>query len=205
MKAIILSYPKSGRTWLKVLIQEYCKRCRIQRPSISWSHVGHGTRAEYPPKNLDCPTILLTRNYADALVSYYHDDCVRNKKKTTGKSIDEYVKDSLSDIKTFYDTVSKKDIFMTLEYEKMIDDTYKEVLPLFAYLFDDKVDIKVLRNAIEFCHFDNLSTLERQRKVDMRVTLGHMDSGFYKTRKGKVGSAKEELQADTMEYIRENT
>ena len=204
MKAIILSYPKSGRTWLKVLIDEYRKRCGVRKPDLTWSHIGHGSSVEHPPKNLTCNTILLTRDYADTLVSYYHDDCVRNRSKVDGKTIDEYVRHNLSDIKTFYNTVSQKDIFLTLEYEKMIENTYTEVLPLFAYLFDDQVDVKCLRRAIDFCQFENLSNLERQNKIDMRVSSSHMRQGFYKTRNGKVGSANKELQPETIEYIREN-
>ena len=204
MKVIILSYPKSGRTWLKVLIEQYCNRCGVKKPSIAWSHIGHGMIPEYPPKNLDCPTVLLTRNYPDTLVSYFHDDSVRNKKKVSGKTIDEYVKDNLPDIKTFYDTVSKKNIFLTLEYEKMVDNTYPEVLPLFAFLFDDQVDVKCLRKAIDFCSFENLSAMERNKSIDMRVAPSHMGKGFYKTRKGQIGSAEEELKPKTLQFLKDN-
>lgn len=204
MKVVILSYPKSGRTWLKVLIEEYCNRCNEKKPDIAWSHIGHGHLPEYPPKNLDCPTVLLTRNYPDTLVSYYHDDSVRNRKKVTGKSIDEYVKYNLADIETFYDTVSKMDIFLTLEYEKMVDNTYPEVLPLFAYLFDDQVNSKCLHSAVDFCRFENLSTMERNKEIYMRVSNSHMGQGFYKTRKGKVGSAEEELKPETLQYLKDN-
>ncbi len=204
MKSIILSYPKSGRTWLKLLVEEYCRISGISKPDIIWSHIGHGSSAEHPPKNLKCPTILLTRNYPDTLVSYYHDDKVRNAKKVGGKSIDEYVKDNLSDIKTFYDTVSKKDIFLTLEYEKMVENTSAEVLPLFAFLFEDKVDMSDLHKAIDRCSFENVSIMERNKKIDMRVASSHMGEGFYKTRKGKVGSAEEELQPETLQYLKDN-
>ena len=205
MKAVILSYPKSGRTWLKVLIEQYCTICGISKPDIAWSHIGHGSSSEFPPKNLNCPTILLTRNYGDTLVSYYHDDCVRNPKKVGGKLIDEYVKDNLSDIKKFYNTVAEKDILLTLEYEKMVRSTRKEVLPLFAFLFDDKICVKCLRKAIDFCSFENLSTMERNKQIDMRVASSHMGMGFYKTRKGKVGSAEEELQPETLRFLKDNT
>ena len=78
----------------------------------------------------------------------------------------------------------------------MQKDPYNTFLPVMKMLFGE-VDIDIFKEVIEFCHFDNLSKLEREGKIDMRGS-----KTFRKTRKGKVGSHKEELQKDTIKKLR---
>ena len=68
-------------------------------------------------------------------------------------------------------------------------------MPVMEIVFD-KVDLDTYNEVLEFCHFDNLSKLEREGKIDMRGS-----KKFYKTRKGKVGSHKEELQRSTIRKL----
>ena len=200
---MIISYPKSGRTWLKVLIERYCKVSSTKRPRIDSNHLGYGHGKEKSVSPEKDTLVLLTRDKSDTLVSLYHDDKVRYPKRVGGKSIDTYVKDMVPEINKFYTEIEKYPFAYTMSYENMSLNTFNEVLPFFELLFDE-VNQDALREAIEFCKFDNLAVKERENKVDMRVPTKFKLKGFYKTRKGKVGSAKEELLPETIKYLGDN-
>ncbi len=200
---MIISYPKSGRTWLKVLIERYCKVASIKKPQVNSNHLGYGHGKEKSVSPEKDTWVLLTRDKSDTLVSLYHDDKVRYPKRVGGKDIDTYVKDMLPEINKFYTEIENYPFAHIMSYEKMSENTFKEVLPFFELYFD-KVDEDALKEAVEYCKFDNLAKKERANKVDMRVPSKFKVKGFYKTRKGKVGSAREELSPETIKYLGDN-
>ena len=205
-KMVIVSYPKSGRTWLKVLLEWYREFNGQPMPQILWTHLGYGHDNavevnKFFLSHRDVPRVLLTRDLADSLVSYYHDDRTRNPSRLIGCSdINEYVKEHVTHIKEFYRKVDKINYQYQLSYEEMQTNVEETVAPIIELLMGE-VDHEALKNAVRECEFTNLQKSERSGKVDMRVSKAHMSRGFYKTRKGKVGSAKEELNPDTYEWL----
>jgi hypothetical protein len=182
-----------------------------ETPSL-YTHInfGIGGNGEYPriaylKNHPETPAFMLTRDPADTLVSYYHDDMVRGQKgkmKDVRGDIDAYCRENLSHLQQFYQSASEYNYVATLRYEDMIADTYTSILPLFETVYKD-LDKDLLAKAVEKCEFDNVAKKERSGELNMRVRSDHMEAGFYKTRKGKVGSAKEELTAETFEWIQE--
>ena len=200
-----ISYPKCGRTWCRTIINEYAKRSKATPKEHVWTHIKFGNQKD--PKSernngwlkKDATNILLKRNDLDTLVSLYHDQIKRVpgvKRNYIKKTIDDFVLDKSDHLLEF----KKKSRELTYEYEfsyeKMIKDPFKTYLPVMEIVFG-KVDIDTFKEVIEFCHFDNLSKLEREGKIDMRGS-----KLFRKTRKGKVGSHKEELQKETIVKLR---
>ena len=205
-KMVIVSYPKSGRTWLKVLLEWYREFNGQPMPQILWTHLGYGHDNavevnKFFLKHRDVPRVLLTRDLADSLVSYYHDDMFRNPSRLIGCSdINEYVVEYVTHIKEFYRKADGINYQYQLSYEEMHQNTEETVAPIIELLMGE-VDHEALKNAVRECEFSNLQRSERSGRVDMRVSKAHMSRGFYKTRKGKIGSAKEELNADTYEWL----
>ena len=212
-KYCVVSYPKCGRTWLRQIEKQYCKLTNQSPLTSIYTHLNHGIgqggeepRIKYLKNNPDVPKFLLTRDPADTLVSYYHDDVVRgkgHKYRSTSEGVDKYCKKNLKDLKNFYSTASEYEYSYVFSYEDMLSDTFHTLLPMFEVIYKD-LDHEAFREAIKYCEFSNLSKLERDGKVDMKVVVGHQRQGFYKTRKGKAGSAKEELKAETLDWIEEN-
>lgn len=206
-KMVIVSYPKSGRTWLKVLLEKYQEASGTTLPKIMWTHLGYGHDSavevnSFFLKHRDVPRVLLTRDLADSLVSYYHDDRTRNPSRLIGCSdINEYVREYSVHITEFYRKASKLNFHLELSYEEMHQKTEETVAPIIELLVGE-VDRPALNRAVKECEFSRLQKSERSGKVDMRVSKAHMSRGFYKTRKGKVGSAKEELNPDTYEWLK---
>ena len=202
-----ISYPKSGRTWCRTIIEEYARRTGATPKAHDWTHIGFGNvrkdrvdKGEMWRKD-KYPKILIKRDPLDLLVSLYHDQIKRvtsvrkNYSNKSGRTIDDYVLEKSDSIIEFREKSRGLKYEYEFSYEKMIKQPGKTFLPVMEMLFG-KVDDKVYREVIKFCHFDNLSKLERSGEIDMR---GARD--FYKTRKGKVGSHREELQKETISKL----
>ena len=202
-----ISYPKCGRTWCRTIVEEYARRVGLPQPEnrkdILWTHIKFGNQKD-PGDNGqewlkdDATRILLKRNDLDALVSLYHDQMkrvVNVGKEYKNKTIDDYVIDKSDHLLRFKSKSRELTYDYEFSYEKMIKDPFKTFLPVMEIVFGD-VDLDKYRETIEFCRFDNLSKLEREGKIDMRGS-----KKFRKTRKGKVGSHKEELQRETIRTL----
>ena len=199
----LISYPKCGRTWCRTIINEYARRSKAKPQKHVWTHITFGNQKDPEDKGSKwleegATRILLKRNDLDALVSLYHDQMARVsgiKKRYQKKTIDDYVLDKSDHLFEF----KKKSRELTYEYEfsyeKMQKDPFNTFLPVMEMVFGE-VNIDIFKEVIEFCHFDNLSKLEREGKIDMRGSRT-----FHKTRKGKVGSHKEELQKETIRKL----
>ena len=199
-----ISYPKCGRTWCRTIIDEYAKRTKATPKNHVWTHIKFGNQKD-PKTESDggwlkdgATRILLKRNDLDALVSLYHDQMARvngMKSRYKNKTIDDYVMDKSDHLLRFKEKSRELTYDYELSYEKMIKHPFKTFLPVMEIVFD-KVDLNTYNEVIEFCHFDNLSKLEREGKIDMRGS-----KKFHKTRRGKVGSHKEELQRETIRTL----
>ena len=200
----LISYPKCGRTWCRTIIDEYAKRSKSTPKDHVWTHIKFGNQPD-PKRESDggwlkegATRILLKRNDLDTLVSLYHDQMKRVskvKKNYQKKTIDDYVMNKSDHLLEFKKKSRELTYDYEFSYEKMSKDPFNTFLPVMEIVFGE-VDIDIFKEVIEFCHFDNLSKLEREGKIDMRGSRN-----FRKTRKGKVGSHKEELQKDTIKKL----
>ena len=203
-----ISYPKCGRTWCRTIVEEYARRAGLPQPEarkdIFWTHITFGNVKDPQdrgnPWSKDGVTrVLLKRNDLDALVSLYHDQMkrvVNVGKEYKNRTIDEYVLNKSDHLLRFKSKSRELTYDYEFSYEKMIKDPFNTFLPVMEIIFGE-VDLDKYRETIEFCRFDNLSKLEREGKIDMRGS-----KKFHKTRKGKVGSHKEELQKDTINKLK---
>ena len=199
-----ISYPKCGRTWCRTIINEYAKRSKATPPKKHvWTHIAFGNVKDPEDRGNgwlkdDATRILLKRNDLDALVSLYHDQMkrvVNVGKEYKNKTIDDYVINKSDHLLRFKSKSRELTYDYELSYEKMSKNPFETFLPVMEIVFGE-VDLDKYKEAIEFCHFDNLSKLEREGKIDMRGS-----KKFRKTRKGKVGSHKEELQRETIRTL----
>ena len=199
-----ISYPKCGRTWCRTIINEYAKRSKATPPNKHvWTHITFGNQKDPEDRGSKwlkdgVTRVLLKRNDLDTLVSLYHDQMARvngMKSRYKNKTIDDYVLDKSDHLVRFKKASRELTYDYELSYEKMIKDPFKTFLPVMELVFGE-VELDKYKESIEFCHFDNLSKLEREGKIDMRGS-----NRFRKTRKGKVGSHKEELQRETIRTL----
>jgi len=203
----IVSYPKCGRTWFRKLIEVYEKKTGTKSRKTTFTHIGFGyegskkLRDEVMSKGEKDVLINISRDPLDALVSYYHDALARGKQGSMTKAkklgIDKFCIEQTKDYLKYKTFEEEIEFNCCLSYERMIGNTFKEILPAFKILFE-KLDERKLREAVKYCKFENLSKLERSGEEEM-----HSTKTFRKTRKGKVGSHKEELKEKTIKAIKE--
>ena len=198
-----ISYPKCGRTWCRTIINEYAERTSSSPKKHFWTHIKFGNKGDPEDKGSGwlkegATRVLLKRNDLDTLVSFYHDQMTRVtdvKTRYRNKSIDEYVVDKSDHLLAFKKESRELKYDYEFSYEKMSKDPFNIFLPVMEMVFGE-VDLDKYKEVIEFCHFDNLSKLEREGKINMRG-----NERFHKTRKGEVGSHKEELQKETIRKL----
>ena len=230
-RVVVVSFMKSGRTWLKVIHEAYLHKVRYEglKPDelVKWTHLGFGNLEDtnvkrfYPAydqlpvckgfeewreKFPKTPLVLLRRDPADVMTSLWHDERVRNQHRTKEyDNIDAFVEGTSIRLNRFAASAQEMGLKFEykLSYEQMQRDTFRAIKPVFDLIHNGKTNDDALRSAIEKCEFDTLSKKERKGQVDMRVAERFKKNGFYKTRKGKVGSADEELREGLADTIRE--
>ena len=198
-----ISYPKCGRTWCRTIVDEYAKRSVTTPNKHVWTHITFGNQKDPEDKGSGwlkggVTRVLLKRNDSDALVSLYHDQMKRVpsvKGDYKNKTIDDYVLEKSDHLLAFKKKSRELKYDYEFSYEKMSKDPFNTFLPVMEMVFGE-VDLDKFREVVEFCHFDNLSKLEREGKINMRGS-----KIFHKTRKGEVGSHKKELQKETIHKL----
>jgi len=185
----IISYPKSGRTWLRILLGKWmcltyglpekqmlltsilCSRCRI--PIIAMCH--DDSQMENIKSYLDLSAdkswyeskkvILLSRDIKDTLVSaYFH---ISRREQLFNGSISEFLRNDYFGVKkilTFYKNWSlHKNIpreFLNIRYEDLHHQPEKTFIDILHFIGITDAAAKGVAEAVSFSAFDNMRGLE---------------------------------------------
>ena len=229
----LVSYPKSGRTWLRALIGKYLF-LKYGLPEVSVlnaksfeaegllkvgiSHDGSQMVARTSYKNLSLDkskyknkvVVLLGRDVKDTLVSAYFQ--ATKRKKIFDGGISEFIRNDefgINKILTFYEgwvrnlNTPRKLAFIS--YEQMHEDVNKVLADVLKLMGEKKVDKKAVQEAVDACSFDKLRSLEKKNNLDSSILrpADKDDPESYKVRKGQVGGYSEYLSEKDIEYIDE--
>jgi hypothetical protein len=189
--AFIISFPNSGRTWLRVLIgKTLCEKfgfpddmifdtykitskAEILRTQFihDYSSIIEGynyyelptDKSEYAGKKV----IFLVRDIKDILVSHYFHASKRSG-SYTGNISDFIRHDKYGAMKiiTFYniwyDNMSKPKDFLLVRYEDMHKSAEKSIASVLSFLGLDKIENDTIKTSVEFAKFDNLKNLGKK-------------------------------------------
>lgn len=223
----VVSFQKSGRTWLrmmlaKVLALKYnTEKIRLDtqfmtlfkpEQNVLFSHAGctqNNDRLDYRKIFKNKKIIFLVRDPKDEIVSLYHDHTKRNF--WYKGHISNFIRDpkwGLKKVIAFMNLWAEemnrrqKD-FLLIKYEDMKKDTHKELKKILNFLRIE-ADDKIINKAVEYGSFKNMRIMELNREFkDWRMQSGDIkDPNSYRTRKGKIGSYKEELNKKDIEYLK---
>ncbi len=189
--AYIISFPNSGRTWLRVLIgKALCEKFGFSDEIIidtykvtskagilrtqfihDYSSIIEGfnyyelptDKSEYASKRV----ILLVRDIRDVLVSHYFQ--ATKRVGSFNGSVSDFIrhdKYGARKIITFYniwyENMSKPKGFLLVRYEDMHKSPEKITASVLSLLGLDYIEDDILRTAAEFARFGNLKNLERE-------------------------------------------
>jgi len=212
---LVVSYQKSGRTWVRFLLAKYFELTygidftlelstilHDQVPKIAFTH--HFDDLEYF-KNKSI--VMLTRDPRDIIVSHYH-HCHNRELKFKG-SLSKYIRSkhfSINNVIEFlnmqkrYASKYKNTFWMT--YEALHENCFDVMSKLLKY-FDIPVNKNNLRKAIKLSSFKNMQHQEKHSSSSHPRFGNPMskDKNAFKVRKGKVGNYKHEILPRDLNYI----
>ena len=183
----IVSYPKSGNTWLRFLLGTAIKQIKvdwfnvdtivpdiyrlpdknlleINRPRLLKSH--HSYDARYPK------VIYIVRNPVDVCVSYYYFKLKfikRNNNLNFTDYFENFLDGNLDDFGSWSYNVSswvksnhnKEERILFCRYEDMISDTEAELSKVLKFM-EINVPNSFLKDSISWCSRDNMAKLEKR-------------------------------------------
>lgn len=230
IETYIVSYPKSGRTWLRVFLEEYqtlCgQRCNpVSRTDICFSN-DRVIRFEHDLSNWvpapvsvnklkfrankyrDKKVLFLVRDPRDVLVSsYYHLTC---RERIYKRDLSNFVRDNLVGIDKIIGFMNMWNANQTgtatykiVKYEDMKKDAEKTFADIVCFL-GLPVNHDAMLKALANSSFDAMKKKQTQDKGDNAWLKTYKEDGnAMKVRSGKIGSYKEELKPEDIKYINE--
>jgi hypothetical protein len=208
MNKIIISFPNSGMTWLRVMLKKLDiiitpKQCGIQHTNPFIKDKDHLLRVlQYNKSQLAKQhAIFLHRDPRDVVVSnYFHVTC-RNKLPYTG-TMTEFIRDSYLSIEVIinYNLFFKENFeFHVVTYESMQQDTVSNLIKCCNYLGITRSAAEY-EQAVQSCTFTVMQQEEMQGVNHGQVNLYNGDPESLKARRGKVGGYIDYMTSDDIAY-----
>ena len=206
---VVISFPKSGRTWLRVMLDQYGL-------SVNWSHAGAGHVNGRPIGKLSTSearkyrrVLFLHRDPRDTVVSGYYQKIFR--RDGYSGSMSDFIRDPRHGIEKvlrynemWIALARTRSQMMVESYENLQADTEGSLGRIVAF-FGKPVDSVRIRDIVEANRFDKMQA--REREGEYARTYGKilapsnpMEPDSFKVRKGKVGGYREELTPEDIAY-----
>ena len=225
----LVSYPKSGNTWLRFLIANLIY---LDRTNVSFSNIEKLVPDIYQNTNKDLlrlsrPRIMKSHEYFDAryskviyivrdprdvAVSYYH-HLIKAKKINNDYPIDKYIKFFIKgefhpqfgtwaeNVESWLFSELNQNNFLLLKYEDMLNNSFKQMLDIALFLGLERDNNKILK-AIEFSSADNMRRLEKE--TGWQPSKGDMIKDKLFVRTAKSDNWKTSLSQYAIEEIENN-
>ncbi len=222
---LLVSYPKSGRTWIRYAAAQFGIDLTVTHAGSSTDRRELGNLFSGIPGRLEAsPKIFLHRNPIDTAVSMYFQVHRRDFRPLSGRwlrmlpklylrgalppvDIDKFVLHPLYGMleicefnRTWVDHVSGREDCLLLEYEKMRSNPSSEFQKFLNFLDETGVTGNQLAE---------ISTFERMKQVAGKAgrpgilgSANTSDPSSAKVRRGKVGGYLDELKPDTVNLCR---
>jgi len=222
----LVSYPKSGNTWLRFLLGTLCQNEKIdwlnvndlvpyisscsyeqvmglKQPRIIKSHRMYDKRYK--------KVIYVIRDVRDVAVSYYYWFLKRRKdfNDTFNEYLEKFVLGKLdgfgnwkNNIQSWLENKDKVEQgFMWLKYEDLKKDTFKEVKNILKFLSLHKSNEEI-QQAIQWSSFENMKELEEEQQNRCKMLKSHQN--ILLVRKGECGGWKNILNDKQKNLMKEH-
>lgn len=225
----ILSFPKCGRTWLRLMVAKVFERhfgitvadsmrlhasgSRLRGiPRIRVTHDWKDRRTMTVDRDKSRfrskRVVLMIRDPRDVVVSqYFHR--TRRKKDYTG-TLDDFVRSargSLADVVAYYNVWAaereRMPRFMQVAYEDLRADTRGELQEVSRFLGLTDVDAETVDFAVDFCRFDRMQKMEREQQFESSRLQARdvTDPLSYKARSGRIGGHREHFTPELARFV----
>ena len=229
-KNYIVSFPKSGRTWLRMLIGKSLQlqygleekeindlnrlTALVSLPRIKLTHDSdpHKVSIDQIKNNKRRykwhKTLFLTRDPRDIMVSlYFHETKRTGNFSGTLKEFLRQEDNPLDKMIKFFNIWGKnlsemKNTYL-LTYEEMSNDTSGVLRDVLRFMDLPRVDDHIIGEAVDYCTFSNMRKMEASKSFDVfwLKPSNEEDSQSFKTREGKVNSYVKYMDREDIELI----
>ncbi len=212
MKKSFISYPKSGRTWIRFILVELgvSKKIHFHHDTFEFNDgakpkLNFEIDERIKKYSVNDKIIYLERDPKDVMVSLYHQITGRFKDffKYEG-SISDFIRDdyfgaeNLAKFRYIWNTVVKQKSFLKITYEECHDDLSAVIIKILNY-YELEIDKNKIEEAVKKASFDNMKNIERSQSFSQPWLRPRNNA--YKVREGKVGSYKNYLSKKDIEYL----
>lgn len=204
VEVYIVSYPRSGRTILRVLLYG-CKLLKLDIPNVGFTHdgtdKGHRHGIDYS-RYRNKKVVFLVRDPRDIITSWYHYHVARYGLEG---SLDDFIRDrywGIDSVVEFLEESQKKyrknsKEFISLRYEDFVREPNAYIRNFLNFLGVTATDrqVKALVQLTSFKSMKQISDGSSEKlKAKLRLYRG-------KLRKGKIGSYADELSGENLRYV----
>lgn len=188
----LVSYPKCGRTWLRMMALHALDDVSVKGEYFSWSH----HVSDYANRDI----VILVRDPRDILVSYYFYYNFSKPRKRLYDNLSDFIRSprGLVRLTSHWKKLSQckyaAQRFEVLCYEDMIKDPGRE-LTRFLDFIGQHQSVDKVEQAVDAASFEKLAAWERT------TIIPATDMGFRKFRKGKIGDYKNHFTEEDMAYV----
>jgi hypothetical protein len=210
----IVSFPKSGRTWLRFMLD----RLGVS-PRFTHENADRRASIEYARENIRLSThrrvVFLHRNPLDTVVSFYnHAKYVKDwpyAPDHVPETLSEFLRHPRMGIryilefnKAWLDAADRFDEFLPVKYEELREDPVAGLRRIVDFCRVVRVSDKAIRKAVDAGDFARMRELEEAGKLAKafpgKFAEGNADPRSRKVRSGKVGNYREVLSQDDIDY-----
>lgn len=225
----IVSPPKAGRTWLRLLLAHifhYTHKTpvmldvhkitsgRNDLPNMFFTHDTSAFHKSTRKEDIDFKKydnkkiVLLVRDPRDLIVSYYHQVADREKKYTG--TISDFIRDERLGIRRLIEFlnawcsyVTNRNNVRVVMYERMQSDAQGEIRHLLDFVGLDNVPNNIIERAVKATQFNQMKRLESKNTLgDTRLSVrGGTGEAYQKVRRGKIGGYRDELSEEDCKFV----
>ncbi|MFP4547194.1 MAG: sulfotransferase domain-containing protein [Fidelibacterota bacterium] len=209
----IVSYPKSGRTWVHVMLD-------FLHLNIKYKH--DSADALYTPEKpfdlvidpsiyKDLKIIFLVRDPRDVIVSSFF-QAMKRQEREFKFSLSEFIRDKKMGIRQLIEFqnnwLNNSDIpknFQVIRYETLKKDTADTLHDILKFFGVKRISRRKIKRAVHTFEFHNMQLLEKMHILKMRhgkilKPKNKSDKNSFKTRKGKVNGYLDNLTPEDIKY-----
>ena len=225
----IISFPKSGRTWLRMLLAQAISMKTGKRLTLDVYKMTFGSKiinvatdprpgnySSFNPDKLKIPKqfknkkiIFLVRDPRDVVVSYFF-EWTKRRKLIYEKGLSDFIKEDftlkqiVSYMNLWAEQMNKRENqFLMIKYENIHKNPRRELNRMLNFL---KIEISenTKHEAVINSSFDNMFGMEKGEifKGDHRLQpTNKEDRESYKMRKGKIGDHLNHFSKSDLDYV----
>ncbi|MEL6948077.1 MAG: sulfotransferase domain-containing protein [Pseudomonadota bacterium] len=205
----MISFPKSGRTWLRVMLDKL-------EIALDYSHAGSGhvsalhlSKLNNKERRKYRKIVFLHRDPRDTAVSGYHQ--TNSRLKGYDASISDFIRDPHHGVekidhfnRLWIETAANDPDILVVSYEQLKADTDACLAQICTFLEQDRAP-DVIAKAVAEGAFEKMQAREKsgfykKQYGKVLTQISSDDPNSAKVRKGKVGGYKDELSAQDIAY-----